>query len=141
MLTFFSDTAMLAGSQGPGAPPGYTVIGFVTDNPGAWVMHCHIIWHVDGGLALQFIERPSDIGAAAYIGSAWNNECSAYGTYEASSPEHKKTSGSSGLKARYSEEMVHGVETVRRSAEKEYLDSYVKRGLGDGYRARHGARK
>ena len=36
------DVAML-----PGA--GYLVIAFVTDNPGAWLMHCHIGWHTDEG--------------------------------------------------------------------------------------------
>tara|TARA_R110002060_G_scaffold19817_1_gene27096 strand:+ start:102 stop:488 length:387 start_codon:yes stop_codon:yes gene_type:complete len=36
------DVAML-----PGA--GYLVIAFITDNPGAWLMHCHIGWHTDEG--------------------------------------------------------------------------------------------
>jgi hypothetical protein len=40
---------------------GYTVIAFLTDNPGAWMMHCHIAWHASQGLAMQFIERPSEI--------------------------------------------------------------------------------
>jgi hypothetical protein len=42
---------------------GYLVIAFLTDNPGAWLMHCHIGWHVAQGLALQFIERESEIKA------------------------------------------------------------------------------
>lgn len=40
---------------------GYLVIAFLTDNPGAWLMHCHIGWHVAEGLALQFVERESEI--------------------------------------------------------------------------------
>lgn len=43
------DTAVL-----PAA--GYVVLAFKTDNPGAWLMHCHIGWHTDMGLAIQFIE-------------------------------------------------------------------------------------
>jgi len=25
---------------------GYLVIAFITDNTGAWLMHCHIAWHI-----------------------------------------------------------------------------------------------
>ncbi|RMZ84339.1 hypothetical protein DV738_g542, partial [Chaetothyriales sp. CBS 135597] len=28
------------------------------DNPGAWLLHCHIAWQVSAGLVLQFIEQP-----------------------------------------------------------------------------------
>ncbi|PSN66585.1 laccase Lcc4 [Corynespora cassiicola Philippines] len=40
---------------------GYLVIAFYTDNPGAWLMHCHIGWHTSQGLALQFVEREPEI--------------------------------------------------------------------------------
>ncbi|KAL0932593.1 multicopper oxidase [Colletotrichum truncatum] len=36
---------------------GYVVIGFKTDNPGVWLMHCHIAAHAAGGLSLQIMER------------------------------------------------------------------------------------
>ncbi|KAL8790997.1 MAG: hypothetical protein Q9195_006071 [Heterodermia aff. obscurata] len=39
---------------------GYVVIAFKTDNPGTWLMHCHIAFHASFGLALQFLERQSD---------------------------------------------------------------------------------
>lgn len=48
------DTAMLPEN-------GYLVIGFKTDNPGAWLMHCHIGWHTEEGFAIQFVERYSEI--------------------------------------------------------------------------------
>ena len=48
------DTAMLNAM-------GYLVIAFRTDNPGAWLMHCHVGWHTSEGFALQFIERDSEI--------------------------------------------------------------------------------
>ncbi|OCL07909.1 laccase-like multicopper oxidase [Glonium stellatum] len=35
---------------------GYVVIAFKTDNPGAWLMHCHIARHASAGLALQILE-------------------------------------------------------------------------------------
>lgn len=39
---------------------GFVVIAFKTDNPGNWLMHCHIAFHAAGGLALQILERQSD---------------------------------------------------------------------------------
>ncbi|KAJ5239913.1 hypothetical protein N7468_004532 [Penicillium chermesinum] len=48
------DTALLEGQ-------GHLLIAFQTDNPGAWLMHCHIGWHVEEGFALQFVERESEI--------------------------------------------------------------------------------
>ncbi|GKT49106.1 laccase [Colletotrichum spaethianum] len=48
------DVAQLPGS-------GWMVIAFKTDNPGAWLMHCHIAWHVSMGLSVQFLERKDEI--------------------------------------------------------------------------------
>jgi len=42
---------------------GFVIIAFKTDNPGTWLMHCHIAWHSSAGLALQWVERPSNIPA------------------------------------------------------------------------------
>ncbi|KAF8537352.1 Cupredoxin [Trichophaea hybrida] len=42
---------------------GYLVIAFKTDNPGIWLMHCHIAWHSSSGFALQIVERQSEIEA------------------------------------------------------------------------------
>ncbi|KAI5846077.1 multicopper oxidase-domain-containing protein [Tricharina praecox] len=40
---------------------GYLGIAFRTDNPGVWLMHCHIAWHASSGLALQLLERQGEI--------------------------------------------------------------------------------
>ncbi|KAI9925615.1 hypothetical protein ASPWEDRAFT_114197 [Aspergillus wentii DTO 134E9] len=48
------DTAMLPEN-------GHLVVAFKTDNPGAWLMHCHIGWHTEEGFAIQFVERYSEI--------------------------------------------------------------------------------
>ncbi|KAI9765211.1 MAG: hypothetical protein M1840_007703 [Geoglossum simile] len=50
---------------------GYVVIAFRVDNPGPWLMHCHIAWHASSGLAAQFIEqadkvRPLMVKAGVY---------------------------------------------------------------------------
>ncbi|KAF3052264.1 hypothetical protein E8E11_011500 [Didymella keratinophila] len=46
------------------APNGHVVLRFRTDNPGVWVFHCHIEWHVASGLIATFIEAPLEIQAA-----------------------------------------------------------------------------
>ncbi|KAI1817913.1 multicopper oxidase [Poronia punctata] len=38
---------------------GYVVLAFKTDNPGNWLFHCHIAWHVSGGLSVTFVEQPA----------------------------------------------------------------------------------
>lgn len=40
------------------------MIAFKTDNPGSWLMHCHIAWHVAEGFAMQFVERENEIAAS-----------------------------------------------------------------------------
>ncbi|KAF2233277.1 multicopper oxidase [Viridothelium virens] len=35
---------------------GYLVLAFQTDNPGVWLMHCHIGWHTSMGFAMQIVE-------------------------------------------------------------------------------------
>ena len=40
---------------------GYLIIAFKADNPGSWLLHCHIAWHASSGLAMQIMERESDI--------------------------------------------------------------------------------
>lgn len=37
---------------------GYMVISFEADNPGAWVFHCHVAWHVATGMSMTVVERP-----------------------------------------------------------------------------------
>lgn len=37
------------------------VMQWANDNPGMWPFHCHIAWHVSGGLYINVLERPDDI--------------------------------------------------------------------------------
>ncbi|KAI3396978.1 hypothetical protein diail_11378 [Diaporthe ilicicola] len=39
---------------------GFVVIAFKSDNPGTWLMHCHIAFHASEGLALQILERQAE---------------------------------------------------------------------------------
>lgn len=34
---------------------GYVAVAFKPDNPGVWLVHCHIAWHASAGLALQMV--------------------------------------------------------------------------------------
>ncbi|CAN8103940.1 unnamed protein product [Discula destructiva] len=40
---------------------GYIAIAFKPDNPGVWLLHCHIAWHASSGLGLQILERQGEI--------------------------------------------------------------------------------
>ncbi|KAF9344396.1 hypothetical protein BGX26_004422 [Mortierella sp. AD094] len=42
---------------------GYTVLRFVNDNPGMWAFHCHIDWHMQAGLMMQFLSLPDAVKA------------------------------------------------------------------------------
>ncbi|KAI1205075.1 multicopper oxidase [Annulohypoxylon truncatum] len=42
-------------------PTGFIVLRFRADNPGVWLFHCHIEWHVSSGLIATFVEAPLDL--------------------------------------------------------------------------------
>ncbi|KAG2047603.1 multicopper oxidase, partial [Suillus hirtellus] len=44
-------------------------IRFITDNPGPWLLHCHIDWHLSAGLAIVFAEAPEDVAASQPLNS------------------------------------------------------------------------
>ncbi|EFX01899.1 iron transport multicopper oxidase fet3 precursor [Grosmannia clavigera kw1407] len=39
-------------------PNGNVVVRFRADNPGVWLFHCHIEWHMEQGLIATFVEAP-----------------------------------------------------------------------------------
>lgn len=77
------DVALLPGG-------GWLALAFPTDNPGAWLMHCHIAWHVSDGLAVQFLE----VKDQAPLGdSSWQNGCSKWNDYSKTMQYPKTDSG------------------------------------------------
>ncbi|KAI9359649.1 Cupredoxin [Zopfochytrium polystomum] len=62
---------------------GYLAVAFPLDNPGTWLMHCHIAFHASEGLSLQFVERYSDIRGNVGVDSAWNQTCTNWKSYVA----------------------------------------------------------
>ncbi|KAM7186241.1 laccase [Rhypophila sp. PSN 637] len=79
------DTTMLPGN-------GWLVVAFKSDNPGAWLFHCHIAWHVSQGLSIQFLERVSSIPATVPL-SAIEPNCAKWTSYYATSPAKQFDSG------------------------------------------------
>ncbi|KAK4221188.1 putative laccase precursor [Podospora fimiseda] len=85
----------------------WLVIGYKTDNPGVWLMHCHIGWHVAMGLGVQFLERKGEIPGLMSLDQMVPN-CNRWRAYQKTSPYLPKID--SGLRRR-----VEGVEpAVRR---------------------------
>ncbi|MCJ1426817.1 hypothetical protein MMC29_004720 [Sticta canariensis] len=66
---------------------GYLVIAFPTDNPGAWLMHCHIAFHISEGLGVQFLEGVNSIPAPP---ADYNNVCADWKSYYDGNPAYKK---------------------------------------------------
>jgi len=46
--------------------PSFVVLQWANDNPGSWPLHCHLAWHVSGGLFVQLLERQTDIQAETF---------------------------------------------------------------------------
>ncbi|KAK3116658.1 laccase, multicopper oxidase, benzenediol:oxygen oxidorectuctase [Teratosphaeriaceae sp. CCFEE 6253] len=67
---------------------GWLALAFVTDNPGAWLMHCHIAWHADEGLAVQFLESASTIASVGQIPSDFQSQCNAWDSYYNGNPAY-----------------------------------------------------
>lgn len=42
-------------------PNGNIVLRFRADNPGVWLFHCHIEWHISSGLVATMIEAPTEL--------------------------------------------------------------------------------
>ncbi|KAH7882384.1 Fet3 ferroxidase [Phlebopus sp. FC_14] len=58
---------------------GSVTVRVVADNPGAWLFHCHVEWHLESGLAVQFIEAPlqAQERASGRVPSFMYDQCAA----------------------------------------------------------------
>jgi FtsP/CotA-like multicopper oxidase with cupredoxin domain len=56
---------------------GWARVRFLADNPGAWLLHCHLTWHARAGLATAVLEAPAAL-AAGRPPAAHEATCSAY---------------------------------------------------------------
>lgn len=79
------DVTMLPGN-------GWLAVAFRTDNPGAWLFHCHIAWHVAQGLSVQFLERVDEIPATVNLAEL-EPTCRDWTAYYETSPNKQHDSG------------------------------------------------
>lgn len=71
---------------------GHLVWQITTDNPGVWPFHCHIAWHVSGGLYANILERPDDIKNDAIATSALQT-CTQWNAYSSTAVVDEIDSG------------------------------------------------
>ncbi|EFX02122.1 laccase [Grosmannia clavigera kw1407] len=71
---------------------GWLLIAFRIDNPGVWLMHCHIAWHVSGGLGVTFLEDPDTFGSQVACSDkrAFKQTCDAWNNYYPSGDPFKQ---------------------------------------------------
>nr|AHD24909.1 putative laccase 8 [Flammulina velutipes] len=62
----------------PVALGNLTTIRFRTDNPGPWFLHCHIDFHLEGGLAVILAEDFPNISIMNPVPETWNDLCPTY---------------------------------------------------------------
>jgi hypothetical protein len=60
---------------------GHLAIAFPLDNPGSWLMHCHIAWHASEGFALQFVETQNSISFDDVDTAVMEDTCSNWSAY------------------------------------------------------------
>lgn len=61
-------------------PEGNFVIRFRADNPGIWLFHCHIEWHLASGLVSTFVEAPLELQKTMTVPSNHYEVCAAGAT-------------------------------------------------------------
>lgn len=51
----------------------HQVFQWQQDNPGVWPFHCHIAWHVSGGLYANIMEQPAEIKDLVIPSTSYQN--------------------------------------------------------------------
>ncbi|KAK5123397.1 hypothetical protein LTR85_002829 [Meristemomyces frigidus] len=65
---------------------GWILLRLVADNPGAWAFHCHISWHTEAGLLMQFLTRTDEL-AKLVVPDANRALCAAAGLEKGMGPD------------------------------------------------------
>ncbi|CAK4033978.1 hypothetical protein AC578_435 [Lecanosticta acicola] len=72
---------------------GYLVLAYESDNPGVWLLHCHIGWHVAMGFALQIVENLDGIQKTVKDSCQAEDTCKDWHTYARDFNIHDLDSG------------------------------------------------
>ena len=67
---------------------GYIVIAFKADNPGPWLLHCHIAWHASSGLAFQILENKDRMVIPPESRDAMNKTCTEWNEWVGNGKNH-----------------------------------------------------
>lgn len=98
-------------------PNGHLVLRYRADNPGVWIFHCHIEWHVASGLIMTFVEAPeqlrANLSASHVVPQDHFDACNAL------SPPMPTAGNAAGHGALSTEQQVLG---VRDTSEDEWLN-------------------
>ncbi|KAJ2528415.1 ferroxidase fet3, partial [Coemansia sp. RSA 1933] len=57
------------------APGSYAKLRFRADNPGVWLMHCHIERHMELGLSMMFVSAPDIMRQTIQIPENMKDQC------------------------------------------------------------------
>jgi L-ascorbate oxidase len=76
---------------------GYAILAFYTDNPGVWLLHCHIGWHVSEGLSTSLYVRKDDIKLDPAAGKSIEDGCTAWNNFLTTSNKFKYQKFGSGV--------------------------------------------
>ena len=91
------DTQLLQG--GTPTNPAYIVLQYNTDNPGTWPFHCHIAWHVSGGLYINTIEQTTLLQKRV-LPPVVQNTCNSWNAYTSKNVVDEIDSGEKRMFAR-----------------------------------------
>ena len=58
----------------------------MSDNPRLWTFHCHMAWHSEAGLAMQFLSQP-EVVATFDLPEASKQLCEAEGIEKGAAPK------------------------------------------------------
>ena len=61
-------------------PGGFALLRFRADNPGVWLFHCHIEWHILSGLVATMVEAPDLMQSTLTVPQDIIDQCMAQGT-------------------------------------------------------------
>lgn len=60
-------------------PNGASIIRFRADNPGTWLLHCHVEWHMNQGLAITLVTSPDEAQKRYSIPQVMKDHCTKQG--------------------------------------------------------------
>lgn len=67
---------------------GYMAMAFRTDNPGLWILHCHIAWHASSGLGINIRENEHLVKLSQHAEDEKNRVCKNWRAWFSEAEKH-----------------------------------------------------